>query len=629
MIIGALHAWVGGSLQRRLNITLAVVLAVVSALFLGLLAQVYERQITEEHARASLQINGLLQAALENAMLKRDLEGLRGILGQLADAPNIAAVRILNPDFEVRFASSPALEQGLLNNPQTRAALAERQPQTLLIPDAPGGAVLRSVNPVANQAPCQQCHGPLADHPVNGLLVVDYRADGIEAELWRGIGFLALAGLAVIVVSAGAIWAVLRHAVLRPLGRLQAGTAALAEGALSHRLAITGRDEVAQLGRSFNAMAAQVEASVQALGAAEAALQAVIDAIPDGIRVIGPDFRILKANAAYARQIGQPQAAVLGQRCHASSHGRSTACPDTLVTCPLIELRGGKGALTCRQVHLDARQREVHVEVAAAPVVLMLGGQPTTCVVEAIRDLEQQARLSQEHRLSELGLMASGVAHEIHNPLSSVSLVVAALRADLAAGDYAALPPQLDIIGQEVERTLAITDSMLMLCQPPSPEPLLLELDRVIPSALALLTFQAQKTGAAIDCKVQPGVRVMAAESDVRMLISNLVMNALHAMTGGGVVKVRAHGQGAQVILQVEDTGHGIAPRDLDRIFLPFWTRRADGTSGRGLGLSIVQSIVDRSKGRIAVESTVDVGSRFTIFLPNPDADFPNEGAPP
>lgn len=629
MIIGALHAWVGASLQRRLNITLAVVLALVSALFLAVLAQVYQRQITDEHARASLQINGLLQAALENAMLKRDLEGLRGILGQLADEPNIAAVRILNPDFEVRFASSPALESGLLDDAQTRAALAERLPQTQLIPDAPGGAVLRSVNPVANQAACQQCHGPMADHPVNGLLVVDYRADGIGAEVWRGIGFLALAGLAVIVVSAGAIWAVLRHAVLRPLRSLQAGTAALAKGALSHRLVVTGRDEVAQLGQSFNAMAAQVEASVQALGAAEGALQAVMDAIPDGIRVIGPDFRIIKANAAYATHLGQSLAGVPGQLCHASSHGRSTPCPDTLITCPLVELRGGTASLTCRQVHVDAGQREVHVEVAAAPVVLVIDGRPTPCVVEAIRDLEQQARLSQEHRLSELGLMASGVAHEIHNPLSSVSLVVAALRADLAAQDYAALPPHLDIIGQEVERTLAITDSMLMLCQPPSPEPLLLELDRVIHSALALLTFQAQKTGAAIDCKVQPGLRVMAAESDVRMLISNLVMNALHAMTGGGVVTVRAHAQGAQVVLEVEDTGHGISPRDLDRIFLPFWTRRADGTSGRGLGLSIVQSIVDRSKGRIAVESTVDVGSRFTISLPNPDADFPTEGATP
>lgn len=614
-----LRAWIGASLQRRFIATLAAVLVATSALFLLLIADLYRARITDEHARASLQINALLQAALENAMLKRDLPGLHGILDDLGRQPDIAAVRILNPDLDVRFASDRALERTSLDTTETRAALADRQPRTLLVADATDGPVLRSINPVHNQPACQVCHGQVAEHPVNGLLVVDYSAQGITTDTRRGVLFLALSGLAVILALSLAAWGVLARTVLAPLTLLGAGTEALAKGDLSHRIPVTGTDEPARLATGFNAMADLLQSSVARLHSSERTLQAVIDAIPDGIRVIGPDYRILMANAAYAAHVGKPLAEVVGALCHTSSHGRDRPCPDTLTCCPLAEMRLARAPLTCRQIHLRLAGEDIHVEVAAAPVTLMHDGQAVDCVVEAIRDLEQQARLTQEHRLSELGLLAAGMAHEIFNPLSSVVLLVSALQADTAAGRHEATPVRLATLHDEIARTLAITDSLLLLCAPPSPEPLLIDLDRVIPEALALLSFQARSTGAVIRCDIDRGLRMLGSDGDIRMLITNLVLNALHAMPKGGTVTVTGRASGGEVILCVEDTGHGIAPRDLDRIFLPFWTRRADGSSGCGLGLSIAQAVVDRAHGRIAVESTVGVGTPFTIRFPDPD----------
>ena len=352
---------------------------------------------------------------------------------------------------------------------------------------------------------------------------------------------------------------------------------------------------------------------------ARATVQAVIDAIPDAIRVIGPDHRILLANAAYAAHVGQPPGEVIGRPCYRSSHGRDEPCAETLVMCPLAEGRAGRLPLTCRQSHRRGGA-EVHVEIAAAPVTLHIDGRDQPCVVEAIRDLDQQARLSQEQRLSELGLLAAGLAHEIYNPMSSIRLALDAAREGLAEGRMEETADRLKVIGEEVGRTLRITDSLLSLCLPPSDEAVLVEIDRVVPEALALLGFLAQQDGCRIEADIAPGLRLLGSESDLRMAVTNLALNAVHAMPAGGLVRVTGRRAGVEIVLSVSDQGIGIAPDHLRQIFLPFWTRRADGTPGRGLGLSIVHAIVTRWKGRIEVQSTLGQGSSFILSLPDPDA---------
>ena len=373
-------------------------------------------------------------------------------------------------------------------------------------------------------------------------------------------------------------------------------------------------------------MASGLQDAMTRLNTAQTTLQAVIDAIPDGIRVIGPDYRILMANRAYAAQVGQPLPQIIGQPCHASSHRRATPCPETLIVCPLAEASKGRLPLTCRQTHLNAAGAEQHMEIAAAPLTLLQNGQETPCVVEAIRDLDSQARLSQEQRLSELGLLAAGLAHEIHNPLSSITLLLDAAREDLAAGDALRAGDRLHTIGDELHRTLTLTNSLMALCTPPNDDPVLVEIDRVVPEALALLSFQARAAKANVVLNITPGLRFVGSDGDLRMLVTNLVLNAFHAMPLGGTVRVSGQPQGPDVVLTIADAGIGISPADLSRIFLPFWTRRADGTPGRGLGLSIVQAVVNRWNGKIDVESSLGIGTTFTIRLPNPDA--PNTRSP-
>ena len=111
----------------------------------------------------------------------------------------------------------------------------------------------------------------------------------------------------------------------------------------------------------------------------------------------------------------------------------------------------------------------------------------------------------------------------------------------------------------------------------------------------------------------------MGAASELRMIVFNLVQNAFHAMPNGGRLQVvcRADGEWAQMIFQ--DTGVGVRPDDIQHIFEPFFSRRADGVKGTGLGLSICRSIVDRYGGRISVDKPTGSGARFVVELANAD----------
>jgi signal transduction histidine kinase len=110
--------------------------------------------------------------------------------------------------------------------------------------------------------------------------------------------------------------------------------------------------------------------------------------------------------------------------------------------------------------------------------------------------------------------------------------------------------------------------------------------------------------------------RVLAQESDLRMIALNLAQNALHAMPGGGTLTVRTSRVGDRVEILFADTGVGIAAEDLERIFDPFFSRRADGSQGTGLGLSISRALARSFHGDVSVESRPGAGSGFTLQLP-------------
>ena len=602
-------------LGRHMLGWLVAVLTVCSLLFLSIFVTAYRARLLDEHARASMQVNKLLEASLKNAMLKRDIPGLRAIIGELGAQSDIAAVYILNPEGEVRFSTDSAREGQPF--PGTFDAAG---PESRLVAAPPSGEVLRTVNPVRNEERCQACHGATADNPVNGILVVDYAAGGIRQGALRGAVLMTLAGGAVLLAALAAIALLLQRRVLRPLRHLNEAANRFAGGELGSRVEPVSNDEVADLGHRFNSMAGSIGQMVQTLQINEEFLQRVIDAMPDGVRVIGDDYRILKVNAAYCRQLGIAPEEALGQLCHASTHHLEAPCSPRLVTCPLEELKAGRSALKCRHRHLRADGGELFVEVSAARATLDHGGRPVNCIIESIRDQAEQAEASHQHRLSEIGQIAAGVAHEIHNPLSSIHLALTAIQVDTrATGAADRVSDYIDIANREINRCLDVTGRLLRISEPVSAEKALLRVEPVLRDVVALVSYQARQSAVAVRLEIAGDPRIIANEGDLAIVALNIVQNAIHAMPQGGTLTVRAAASSGQVTLGFADTGVGIAAEDLQRIFWPFWSRRADGSQGSGLGLSICRAAVSRMDGSLRVASAPGRGTTVVVDLPDAD----------
>jgi len=589
-----------------------------ASLLLGLLFMgLYREQLERERAEASLQLNRMLQVTWENAMLKRDVDGLREIVGRLGTLPGIRAVLILAPSGEVRFASDPARLGSRMA--EVAGATTAGTPLSRFEALEAGGEVLRSINPVPNREPCTPCHGPVAGHPVNGVLVVDYDAAPLRQAALHSAALFLLAGGAMLALTLGTLWLLLRRHVIGPLGDLDAATRALAAGDLGVRAPVSGDDEIGRAADSFNRMAQRLEAQMALLVAHEAYLQQILDGLPDGVRVIRvADKRVVLANRAFCQQVGRPLGEVLGLPCHRSSHDRAEPCAATLVVCPLAELQGVGATLKANHRHQRADGSQFPAEVHAVRVQIDRDGGREAYIVESVRDLGQAVRVSHEQRLSELGLLAAGIAHEIHNPLGSVRLGVQGLAREIRE---ARITPEqvaeyMGLIDQEIDNCIAVTRRLLLLARPPTSSLQLVVLDEALADTLRLLEFDAQSHGIRQEVDLPATqLRVLADEAEIRMIFLNLVQNAHHAMPAGGTLTARLARDGGRALIEIADTGTGMDAEFVARIFDPFFSRRADGVAGTGLGLTIVKNFVERMGGEIRIESEPGRGTRFLILL--------------
>lgn len=618
------------SLGAKLLLGLALGLALSSLVFLVIFVGIYRGQLTVERGLASDQVNRLLEVALKNAMLKRDIPGLADIVDKLGRQPGITGVMIVNPSLEVRFASDKSaigrhLTPAELGCEGACASDLSRLAASTRMASLPGaGDVMRSVNPIRNQAECQACHGDIGGHPVNGILVVDQSAEGVERAAMRLGALMTGAGASVVLLALIGAWAFMRRTVVAPIAALQRTAAGVAGGDLGARVAVTDgpADEIGALSRVFNDMAATLQRNVGELSAKETFLQAVVDAVPDGLRVISPDYKVLIANAAHGAQLGRPANEIVGTSCYAA-RGRDTPCPPTLMTCPLHAI--GAESPHIRFMH-ELRtgdpagpEPQRHVDITASRLETLVDGQPRQLVIEVMRDLGEEIKFSHEQRLSEIGQLATGVAHEIYNPLSSVRLGLNALNRQLMrnADPDPEIAEYLATVNGQIDRCIEITKRLLDLGQLPSSNVQLVSFSRIVPEVLSLLRFESEMKNVAVAVDLGgEDLRVLATDSEVRMLVLNLAQNAFHAMPQGGRLAITGRVVGDRVRLVFADSGVGISEADLKRIFDPFFSKRADGSQGSGLGLTLCHAIVRRYHGSLEAESEPGHGATFIITLP-------------
>ncbi|WP_020559843.1 sensor histidine kinase [Thiofilum flexile] len=624
------------ALSRQFIVFLLSILIGVSSIFLILFSYFYYAQLTEERARASVSVSLLLKSSLERAMLRRDLVGLQEMISELGTQKGIKGVMVLNPQGEVRFASDMRLigqqQAQIIQHfcPQCSAQQLPLEPISHFITTPDHDPRLRTFHPVRNKPACLGCHGTIDQHPVNGILVVDHEISALQQHNWQTLLFLMVAGFTTLALSAGATWWFMRRYVLAPIQQLHQASASLSQGNLQARVAVQGHNELSHLGKTFNQMAEHLQASHNQLQDREQFLQGLIDGVPDGVRVIDQDYKIIIANQAYAQQTGYCDAKVLRQQCcYAITYQRDTPCPSSLRTCPLETLNDEQASLKFIETIQRPDHTLLHTEVYAARLSPPAHNLEAKWVVEAVRDLDQAVHYSHEQKLSALGELAAGVAHEIHNPLASVRIALQAsdtllnqtptIAQTATELELLELKDYLRLVDEQVEQCLSVTHRLMKLGTLSSNHIELVEVNSVITETLSLLRFEREQQHIEQVLDLCPQrARILAADNDLRMIILNLVQNAFHAMPQGGVLTLRTQIINDMVQIEVQDTGVGVSAEIVPHIFDPFFSRRV-GQTGSGLGLTIVRSLMTQHHGTIQLLAHQ---AGHTIFrLTFPDAD--------
>ena len=230
-------------------------------------------------------------------------------------------------------------------------------------------------------------------------------------------------------------------------------------------------------------------------------------------------------------------------------------------------------------------------------------------------ELEQaQRQLIQSEKLASLGQLAAGVAHELNNPLGTITLFSSMLKKDLAHNEK--WDKDINLIIQEAERAAKIVKDLLSFSRQTKLKPGLVNINSIIEEAVSLLAKRSLFRNIQVKQELDVSVPTTFADPDLlKQVFFNIILNGAQAMEGSGALTIRSQPKngGSGIEIQIEDTGKGIAEDHLARLFDPFFTTKEKGT---GLGLALVYGIVSKHKGTIDVKSELGKGTTFYINVP-------------
>jgi len=254
------------------------------------------------------------------------------------------------------------------------------------------------------------------------------------------------------------------------------------------------------------------------------------------------------------------------------------------------------------------------------------------CILEDLREIKaMEAEQRRLDRLAMSGEMAASVAHEIRNPLVTLSLGFQYLQKSL--GPDSQHQEAIQRLERQVDRLAQIVNEFLAFSRPPKLNPVLCDVTEVLDRAMEISEQYLADKGIEVYREYDPHAGTLYLDTEhMERVFVNLIMNAMDAMASGGELHLRVrmvpagewwaeHPPAQQtmplaqevVVIEVKDTGEGISPEIMERIFEPFFTVKAKGT---GLGLAIVQRIVEEHGGQVSVQSEIGKGTTFTISLP-------------
>ena len=409
-----------------------------------------------------------------------------------------------------------------------------------------------------------------------------------------------------------AAWRISRG-ITRPLALLTGQAKALAGGSGSSRVEISSGDEVGELAAAFNRMAAELETrnrhlletmeqldrSRQEVTGERNFMEGVVNSISSAIIPFDSSGEMISVNTKGMTIL--PEKPVVGQ------HYREVFKNWPELVARVDDTVAGKRPFGRTPFSADGKFFDIGI--------FPIGGAMEQGITVTIRDETEKERMREEmtrmDRFASLGRLSAGIAHEIRNPLTGITLLLDDLH-DRSSIDAASR----EMLGKalaEIERVEKLINALLSYASPPRSAFSRGDFGMVIKDTLLFFRKACEKAGVTLTSRIGE-VPLFAFDQDkIRQMLLNLLRNSLIATSPGGVITVAAWAENGTAKLTVIDTGQGIPAGDIKQIFEPFFTRSKGGT---GLGLSITQRIVEEHHGTISAASIAGEGTVFTVLLP-------------
>lgn len=340
-------------------------------------------------------------------------------------------------------------------------------------------------------------------------------------------------------------------------------------------------------------------------------LDAVLDSLGTGLLICDAYHVVVQNNKAATR--------ILPMDYHDYQERPVWACiHDPEISAFVEETIEKKETVTAREFPLNDEHTPKILSLSVMPLVKSKQVRGTIIMIDDITDKKKEELKNRRlESLASLTNLAANVAHEIKNPLGSISIHVQLVRKAverLTGADTCSICKYLDVVDEEMERLNKIVVDFLFAVRPISFEFTALNINELIQDLAQFLAGEFEQAGIRIDLDLVKDIpQIQGDERFLRQMLINLLKNAKAAMEGGGIARLATRFDDETIRITVEDTGTGIPDEVLNKIFEPYFTTKIDGT---GLGLTMVYKVVKGHGGDITVQSRPSLGTRFTIQLP-------------
>jgi PAS domain S-box-containing protein len=618
------------SLSAKLAIHLLLSMIVIFSVVGVLNLRMHKRHLMEGVYQNADQISDIIKRGTNLSMLKNERDRIYQIVHSIALEPGILKIRIYNKEGRISFSTEPA-EVNMEVNMQAEACIichgglmppadAPIQERARDYHNQEGNHVLGVISPIKNEPSCvaAECHAHSPNQKVLGVLDVFMQLDKVDASQDeyenRFMWFVFLTIFIICLTSTIFIYFV----VFRPINMIVEGTNRAAEGDLDFKINLTSRDEIGDLAKSFNAMAAELKKSQHQLMSAKAYTDNIIRSMSNSLVIVDEHAIIRRANKATCNLLEYTEEELIGQplaMIFAEGHFEDIGITEY----PIRNFDN-----TMETVYLTKNRKKIYV-LFSGSVVLDDNNkfQGLACMAQ---DISWQTEAMNAGHLTALGELAAGVAHEINNPMNSIINYAQVMIDGIRRNET--LPEEIPAtIIKEGDRVSSIVRSLLSFARAQDRIKRPVVIHEVLKETLALTETQLIKDGIVLKIDVSRALpEIMGDFQQIQQVFINIINNARFALNE----KYPAAHPDKQLSILAEkcelerrpaikitfrDNGTGIPDNIIEKVMNPFFSTKPAG-QGTGLGLAISHGIITDHDGKLIIDSRVGEFTALSILLP-------------